>query len=280
MSENRIEINSGFQGKTYVWVKSGEPVEVSMTCGGKPFKGTKKCVDCLGETNNGIDCINDLLVNEIVKEVVEDDKMILDKCVVCECTTEVDTETFMCEGCADNIFGNNEEENKGMKFIDAIQKYDKITKSGHKVFYMHKVSQEVFEYNTETKIGKSITADIRLLTSDGWYEYKEDKLILPKRFDYPGVTFYTISTINNIYTEVDQHAGIDTKRFDAYNYFFDRDLAQYVADKQLLYRIQLVLYAYNKDRMDDDTILKLTNEYIDTYYKEVLDRVLDYQDKM
>lgn len=239
MSENRIEINSGFQGKTYVWVKSGDPVEVSMTCGGKPFEDTKKCGDCLGETNNGIDCIRDLLKNEIVKEVVE--------------------------------------ENKGMKFIDAIQKYDKITKSGHKVFYRHKVSQEVFEYNTETKIGKSITTDIRLLTSDGWYEYKEDKLILPKRFDYPGVTYYTISTINNVYADVDQHAGIDKERHDVYNYFFDRDLAQYVADRQLLFRVELVLKQLNKGKFPALEVHTMVQEYIKENFKDVLDRIDAYE---
>ena len=41
-----------------------------------------------------------------------------------------------------------------------------------------------------------------------------------------------------------------------------------------------MLYNYNKDNMDTDTIVKLTKEYIDTYCKEVLNRVLDYQDKM
>lgn len=204
--------------------------------------------------------------------------MIIEECVVCECTTEVDTETFMCEGCADNIFGNNEEENKGMKFIDAIQKYEKITNDGGTTVYSKNSGGTIIMHRNG--VGGGFQVNVDLLTSEGWQEYKEDKLILPKRFDYPGVTYYTISTVNNVYADVDQHAGIDKERHDVYNYFFDRDLAQYVADKQLLYRIQLVLYAYNKDRMDDDTILKLTNEYIDTYYKEVLDRVLDYQDKM
>lgn len=241
MSENRVEIHSGFQGKTYVWVKSGDPVEVSMTCGGKPFEDTKKCVDCLGETNNGIDCIRDLLKNEIVKEVVG--------------------------------------ENKGMKFIDAIQKYDKITKSGHKVFYMHKVSQEVFEYNTETGVGTLITADIRLLTSEGWQEYKEDKLILPKRFDYPGVKYYTVSTINNVYADVDQHAGIDTERFNTYNYFIDRDLAQYVADKQLIQRIELVLHELNISKFNFVTRLNLIGDYIRDNFKDVLDRINEYESK-
>ena len=165
-----------------------------------------------------------------------------------------------------------------MKFIDAIQKYEKITNDGGTTVYSKNSDGTIVMHRNG--VGGGFHVNVDLLTSEGWEEYKDNQLILPKRYKHSGVTYFTVSTVNNVYTDVDQHAGIDTERFNTYNYFIDRDLAQYVADKQLLYRIQLVLYAYNKDRMDDDTILKLTNEYIDTYYKEVLDRVLDYQDKI
>lgn len=235
-----------------------------LTYCGTPIGSTELCEDC---------------VDSIHKELIGGNDMIIDECVYCECTTEVDSETFMCEGCTDNIFGNNEEENKGMKFIDAIQKYDKITKSGHKVFYMHKVSQEVFEYNTETGVGTLITADIRLLTSDGWYEYKEDKLILPKRYKYSGVTYFTVSTINNVYTDVDQYAGIDTERFNTYNYFIDRDLAQYVADKQLLDRVKIVLHTLNKDKFGKADRCELIDAYIRYNFKDTLFRINEYETK-
>ena len=277
MSENRIEINSGFQGKTYVWVKSGEPVEVSMTCGGKQFEDSTKCTDCLGETSNGIDCISELLRDGIIREVVMESKMNIGKCVICECTTEVDNETFMCEGCADNIFRNNEEENKGMKFIDAIQKYDKITKSGYKVFYMHKVTKEVFEFNEETKIGKSITADIGLLTSDGWYEYVDKVLILPKRADEYGKLYYTILASNVVGNKVDQYISVDDSKFKAFNYFNDEELAQYIADTQLLHRIRTTLHVLNKDKFGKADRCELIEDYIRDNYGTELSRVYTYE---
>ena len=209
--------------------------------------------------------------------------MILDKCVVCGCTTEVDEETSICDGCMDNImetFGNNEEENKGMKFIDAIQKYDKITKSGHKVFYMHKVTTEVFEYNTETKIGKSITADIRLMTSDGWYEYVDKGLILPKRADEYGKPYYTILASNVVSNEVDQYISVDDSKFETFNYFNDEELAQYVADKQLILRVVTTLHMLNKDKFSGDDRHYLINKYKKENFKEVLDRINAYEMKM
>lgn len=234
---------------------------------------TDRCIDCgmlyvgssLGDVRRCFNCR-------------EDDKMILDKCVVCGCTTEVDEETSICDGCMDNImetFGNNEEEDKGMKFIDAIQKYEKITNDGGTTVYSKNSEGTIIMHRND--VGGGFQVNVDLLTSEGWQEYKEDKLILPKRFDYPGVNYYTISTINNIYTEIDQHAGIDTKRLDAYNYFLDEKLAQYVADRQLLFRVELTLKQLNKGKFPTLEVHTLVQEYIKENFKEVLDRIDAYE---
>lgn len=266
--------------KKYEWVKSGEPVEVSMTCGGHKFTKSRLCPGCLGETKDGINCISDLLEDKEIREVAEADKMILDECVDCGCTTEVYEETSLCEGCMDNSMeacGGTDEPTNCMTFIEAIQIYDKITKSGHKVFYMHKVSQEVFEYNTETGVGTLITADIRLLTSDGWYEYVDNDLILPKRHEDWGKEYYSILTTNAVAEDTDQRIRIDETRFKVFNYFQDEALAQYIADTQLLHRIRTTLHVLNKDKFGKADRCELIDAYIRDNYGTELSRVYAYE---
>ena len=164
-----------------------------------------------------------------------------------------------------------------MKFIDAIQKYEKITNDGGTTVYSKNSEGTIIMHRNGVGGGFQVTID--LLSSEGWEEYTYGQLILPKRFDYPGVTYYTISTINNIYTETDQHAGIDTKRLDAYNYFFDEELAQYVADKQLLDRVEIVLHHLNKDKFSFSERYRRIDKYIKENYKHILDRINEYETK-
>ena len=203
--------------------------------------------------------------------------MILEECVICECTTEVDAETFLCEGCADNVFGNNEEENKGMKFIDAIQKYEKITKDGGTTVYSKNSEGTIIMHRNGVGGGFQVTVD--LLTSDGWQEYEEDKLILPKRQEVWGKDYYTILTTNVVAGDTDQHINIDGTRFNVFNYFQDKELAQYVADKQLIQRIELVLHELNRSKFNFITRLNLIGDYIIENYKDVLDRINAYESK-
>lgn len=184
-----------------------------------------------------------------------------------------DGELYTGEFYIDKINGGND-----MNFIEAIGKYEAITRDG---------GTTVYSKNSEGNIVRKvygIRGDFQLnydlLVSTGWVEHKEHKLILPERVGHYHSYMYIEDDTNKVYVDSDCRFDEDTNRLKIFNYFTDKELAQYIADRQLLDRIELVLYAYNKDNMDDDTILKLTNEYIDTYYKEVLNRVLNYQDKM
>jgi hypothetical protein len=191
--------------------------------------------------------------------------------------------TYTCDYCDGELYTgefyiNKMEGDNSMNFIEAIGKYEAITRDG---------GTTVYSKNSEGNIVRKvygIRGDFQinydLLMSRGWVEHKEHKLILPERVDYSELYLYIESDSNIVYTDSDGRFEEDINRLKTFNYFTDRELAQYIADRQLLDRIELVLYAYNKDNMDDKTLTKLINEYIDTHYAEVLKRVLDYQDKM
>ena len=162
-----------------------------------------------------------------------------------------------------------------MKFIDAIQKYEKITNDGGTTVYSKNSEGTIIMHHNG--VGGGFQVNVELLTSEGWEEYEDGKLILPKRFDYSGVTYYTVGTADNVFADVDQHAKIDKDRYDAFNYFFDRDLAQYVADKQLIQRIELILHELNRSKFCFVTRLNLIEDYIIENYKDVLSRINEYE---
>lgn len=165
-----------------------------------------------------------------------------------------------------------------MNFIDAIGKYEAITRDGGTTVYSKNSEGNIIRKTNGIGGGFQINYD--LLVSTGWVEHKEHKLILPERVDYSHRYMHIEADRNTVYADSDCRYDEDTDRLRIFNYFTDKEFAQYIADRQLLDRIELVLYKYNNDKMDDKTLTKLINEYIDTHYAEVLKRVLDYQDKM
>lgn len=165
-----------------------------------------------------------------------------------------------------------------MNFIEAIGKYEAITRDGGTTVYSKNSEGNIIRKTNG--IGGGFQLNYDLLVSTGWVEHKEHKLILPERVDYSHRYMHIEADRNTVYVDSDCRYDEDTDRLRIFNYFTDKEFAQYIADRQLLARIELVLYAYNKDNMDDKTLTKLINEYIDTHYAEVLNRVLDYQDKM
>lgn len=165
-----------------------------------------------------------------------------------------------------------------MNFIEAIGKYEAITRDG---------GTTVYSKNSEGNIVRKVYGirgdfqiNYELLVSTGWVEHKEHKLILPERVEYSHRYVHIGGDNSKVYVDSDCRFDEDADRLKTFNYFTDKEFAQYIADRQLLDRIELVLYKYNNDKMDDKTLSKLINEYIDTHYAEVLKRVLDYQDKM
>lgn len=187
-------------------------------------------------------------------------------------------EMYPCDYCGGELYVNKMEEGKNMNFIEAIGKYEAITRDGGTTVYSKNSEGNIIRKTNG--IGGGFQINYGLLVSTGWVEHKEHKLILPERVEYSHRYMHIGGDNSKVYVDSECGYEEDTDRLKTFNYFTDKEFAQYVADRQFLDRIELVLYNYNKDNMDTDTIVKLTKEYIDTYCKEVLNRVLDYQDKM
>lgn len=163
-----------------------------------------------------------------------------------------------------------------MKFIDAIQEYKMITNDGGKThYYKNDIDGSIFK--SVNGCGEVFNVTVDLLTSTGWVEYKEHKLIVPERVDYSKLYLYIESDSNTVYTDSDGRFEEDVNRLKTFNYFTDKELAQYIADKQLIDRVYLVLEVLNENRFNTFDRIELIDTYIDKNYKEVLDRIDAYE---
>ena len=181
--------------------------------------------------------------------------------------------TPICEDCFNELH-NELMEDKGMTFTEAIQKYKMITNDGGKTIYKTDRCGTIFRKANGCSVKLSITVD--LLTSTGWEEYKDEELILPT-FICESNEYYTISEIDEVYAYIQRNDSIDVGKLKVYNYFTDKWFAQYVADKQLIQRIELTLIALNKDRFPKEELTKLINKYLRDNHMEVLDRIIRYE---
>lgn len=193
-------------------------------------------------------------------------------CGLTFCGTPIGT-TSICEDCFNELH-NELMEDKGMTFTEAIQKYKMITNDGGKTIYKTDRCGTIFRKANGCSVALSITVD--LLTSTGWGEYKDKELILPTLIG-TGNKYYTISETDEVYTDIQRSSSIDVSKLKGYKYFTNRWFAQYVADKQLIQRIELTLIELNKDKFPKEELTKLINEYLRDNHMEVLDRIIQYE---
>lgn len=186
-------------------------------------------------------------------------------------------EMYPCDYCGGELYVNKMEEGKNMNFIDAIGKYKAITRDGGTTVYSKNSEGNIIRKTNGIGGGFQINYD--LLISTGWEEHKEQKLILPESVGYSRRYMYIGGDNNKVYMDSDCKYGEDADRLKTFNYFTDKELAQYVADKQLIYRIELVLHELNFESFGRADRCELINEYIMTNYKEVLIRIKDYEMK-
>lgn len=181
-----------------------------------------------------------------------------------------DGELYTGEFYIDKVKGGND-----MNFIEAIGKYEAITRDGGTTVYSKNSEGNIIRKTNGIGGGFQINYD--LLVSTGWVEHQEHKLILPERVDYSELYLYIESDSNTVYTDSDGRFEEDVNRLKTFNYFTDRELAQYVADKQLIDRVYLVLDVLNESRFKTLDRLDLIDTYINENYKEVLDRIDEYE---
>lgn len=166
-------------------------------------------------------------------------------------------------------------EGNSMNFIEAIGKYGAITRDGGTNIYYKNSEGNIIKKVNGIEGGFQLNYD--LLVSTGWVEHKEQKLILPERVDYSHRYSYIEANSNKVYVDSDYGHDEDIDRFKIFNYFTDSKLAQYIADKQLIDRVYLVLEVLNENRFNTLDRLDLIDTYIDKNYKEVLDRIDEYE---
>lgn len=201
--------------------------------------------------------------------------MILDVCIKCGCTTEVDAFSLVCDGCLDYI--GETVGGKEMNFIEAIGKYEAITRDGGTTVYSKNSEGNIIRKTNG--IGGGFQINYGLLVSTGWVEHKEHKLILPERAGHYHSYMYIEDDTNKVYVDSDCRFDEDTNRLKIFNYFTDKELAQYIADRQLIQRVELVLHHMNMFNPDILNKELLIDEYVRNNYKEVLHRIKDYEMK-
>ena len=164
-----------------------------------------------------------------------------------------------------------------MNFIEAIGKYEAITRDG---------GTTVYSKNSEGNIIRKVNGieggfllNYGLLFSRGWVEHQEHKLILPERGYYHHQYMYIDADNNKVYVDSDCRFNKDVDRLKIFNYFTDKELAQYVADKQLIQRIELVLHELNRSKFNFVERLNLIGDYIIDNYKDILDRINEYESR-
>ena len=160
----------------------------------------------------------------------------------------------------------------GITLIEALQKYNKVTNDGGKTVYSTTSGGHVVSCTDE--LGGVINPTIKLLTSTGWEEYREP-LILPERVCVAG-TYFMLNSLLEVSKSIECFSSVDTQRFSSYNYFTDKAFAQYVADKQFIQRAKLTLEHLNKSNPDKEILI---SEYIRDNYKDVIDRIKQYEEK-
>ena len=188
-------------------------------------------------------------------------------CNRCSDYTLIDVETRVCEGCSESE----------LTFTEAIGKYEAITRDGGTTVYSKNSEGNIIRKTNG--IGGGFQLNYNLLTSTGWEEHKEQKLIVPERVDYSHRYMHIGGDDNKVYNDSDCRYDEDTDRLGTFNYFTDKELAQYIADRQLIQRVELVLYHMNMSNPDILNKELLIDEYISDNYKEVLHRIKDYEMK-
>lgn len=183
-----------------------------------------------------------------------------------------DGELYTGEFYIDKVKGDND-----MNFIEAIGKYEAITRDGGTTVYSKNSEGNIIRKTNG--IGGGFQINYGLLVSTGWVEHKEQKLIVPERVDYSHRYMHIGGDNNKVYMDSDCRFDEDADRLKTFNYFTDKELAQYIADRQLIHRVELVLHQMNMFNPDILNKELLIDEYIRDNYKEVLHRIKDYEMK-
>lgn len=161
----------------------------------------------------------------------------------------------------------------GINLINALKKWNKVTNDGGKTVYSTNKDGTILMHTYGAGGGFRPTID--LFTSIGWEEYIEP-IKEPERVRKWGMFNY-VSEYGQVVTTHECPSTETDALFNKYNYFSDNKLAQYVADKQFIQRVNIVLEHLNKDNPDKKVLIA---KYIQANYKDVVDRIRQYEEEV
>lgn len=158
-----------------------------------------------------------------------------------------------------------------MKLIEALQKWNKVTNDGGKTVYSTNSDGTIVMHTNGA--GGGFKPTVELFSSTGWTR-AEEPLVLPEKVCVSGM-YFTLNSLLGVCTSTEDFSSLDTQRFSSYNYYTDKALAQYIADKNLIQRIGIVLGALNKDNPNKEVLI---SKYIRDNYTWVIDRIKEYEE--
>lgn len=168
-----------------------------------------------------------------------------------------------------------------MKFTDAIKKYGTICNDNgvSGIFYIVVDNNKIVRFNCNDEDDSKIIEDVfeiaDLMMSEDWGSvYEEVNFRLPKRYE----NYYFINTTNEVHEDIDSYSLIDNELYRIFNYFPNEEMARYIADSQLIYRIVLTLEVLNRN-MEEFKRREYIDEFLENNYGDVLDRISEYERK-
>lgn len=161
-----------------------------------------------------------------------------------------------------------------MRFIDALYKYDEITRNDKEIYYyMDNVIYMRTEGFDEAEVALTLRDMEELMEYTDWYEYIEcgDVPRLPK-----GQLYYFVSHTLKVICSRDGRFKWDDDLYKSNNYFTNKEDAQHLANT--FKRLSLIINTkrYSTERDIQEIIDYIDNEYptlkrdIDDYNKEYI----------
>ena len=157
-----------------------------------------------------------------------------------------------------------------MGLIEALQKWGSVTNDGGKTVYSTNSDGTIVMCTKG--VGGGFKPTLELFNSTGWVKYAKP-LVLPER--ERGMEYYYIDSFGDIELVTNTDCWAEDVHFESYNYMQSCSLAKYIKDKQFIQRVSIMLNHLNKDNPDKEILI---SEYIEDRYKEILDRIKQYEE--
>ena len=134
-----------------------------------------------------------------------------------------------------------------MKFIDALYKYDEITRDNKEIYYyMNNVIYMRTEGLDEVEVALTLRDMEELMEYTDWYKHIECDYNhrVPK-----GQRYWSVTPTLDITNNIDDRSYFDTERFESHNYFRNKEDAQHLANT--FKRLSLIINTKRYDTLRD-----------------------------